>query len=297
MEINWLVLALLGTSSFAIASILDKLILSSYARRAETYVVLQVIMQQILFLPLALVFGVNFIYPASMLALLAGVVQVVPTIYYLKAVQMEEVSRVSSLENLYCVFVFAGEALLFGVVLDLDQYLGGFALLAGAFLMSFKGRRGGNSFTPCLLYLLSYWLMTAAFCVSEKALLPALPETQILIWSSFGNTLAALPLLCQSGIRREVHSFPGLGSAAMLSLAMEEMMHMMGSILGIFSCSWGSATEACSVGLLQPLITLLILLALSRLTPGLVGENLSGSQLALKLSSVLIMGAGLILMA
>lgn len=98
---SWLVFALAATALFSLAGVLDKYLLSSHARDSKSYLVCQILIQQMICIPVLWLMKVDFIYPASALALLAGMLQVIPALCYLKAVQMEEISRVNALEYLY----------------------------------------------------------------------------------------------------------------------------------------------------------------------------------------------------
>ncbi|MCX9011037.1 MAG: EamA family transporter [Candidatus Methanoperedens sp.] len=111
---DWLTFSLIGTSSLAATGILDKFILSRYIRNSAAYLIFLILVQQ-LFTILILAFrGVEFVYPASLLAVIAGSFQVVLWVSYLRALQVEEVSRVMPLVFVYPLFVFIASALLLG---------------------------------------------------------------------------------------------------------------------------------------------------------------------------------------
>ena len=102
---DWLSFALLGTLFFSAAGVLDKLMLNSYAGSSKGLIVCQALAQQLFTIPIILIIGVNFIYPQSIWALIAGSFQILPTLFYFKAMQVEEVSKVAALEYVYPVFV------------------------------------------------------------------------------------------------------------------------------------------------------------------------------------------------
>ncbi|HPT36704.1 MAG TPA: EamA family transporter, partial [Methanothrix sp.] len=135
---EWLTLAFLGTVFFSVAGVLDKYLLSSYADDSNSYIVCQVLASQIFTIPVILITGANLVYPQSLIALLFGILQVLPSIYYMKALQIEEASKVSALEYVYPLFVFVGSVILLGEVLEIRHCAGGLLLLVGTILLSYN---------------------------------------------------------------------------------------------------------------------------------------------------------------
>ena len=69
---DWMSFALMGTLFFSAAGVLDKLMLNSYAGSSKGLIVCQALAQQLFTIPIILIIGVNFIYPQSIWALIAG---------------------------------------------------------------------------------------------------------------------------------------------------------------------------------------------------------------------------------
>ncbi len=116
-------------------------------------------------MPVFIFAGIEFVYPASLFAILLGAIQVIPSIYYLKAMQTEEVSRVTSLEYLYLIPVFLGAAVLLGETLTLKHYVGGFLLTSSVLLISY--RFGSNDISkgisPAMKQFYIYWAFMALY--------------------------------------------------------------------------------------------------------------------------------------
>ena len=60
---SWLILALMSTISFAASGILDKFILNNYSANSKSYIICQILVQQIFVIPIFLFAGVEFTYP------------------------------------------------------------------------------------------------------------------------------------------------------------------------------------------------------------------------------------------
>lgn len=281
---DWLIFAFLGTVFFSGAGVLDKLLLSNCTNDSKAYIVCQVLVQQLFIIPVLLLVGVEFTYPESIIALLFGCLQVLPSFFYMKALQTEEASKVSALEYVYPLFVFIGSIFLFGEILSLKCCAGGLLLILGTLLISYNKEHGrsdglnGNSkymlrsimaLSPAIRPFMSYWILTAIYYLSLKYLLKSIDEWDLYIWSSLGTLMMVIPLMAIRSIREEVKSFFGRGSFAVGALISEEVFQFLGLIFSIFAYAIGSVTLVSSVGALQPILTVILILVLGALAPKL----------------------------
>lgn len=102
----WLTLALFGTVSFTLAGLLDKLVLDRYLPEPKLYLVCQVLAQQIFVLTAFAFIKPAFVFPDTLLAIALGCLQVIPTVYFLRAIQEDELLQRTSLEYFYVIFIF-----------------------------------------------------------------------------------------------------------------------------------------------------------------------------------------------
>lgn len=280
MGLEWIVFAFLSTVFFSAAGLLDKLLLSSYANDSKAYIVCQILIQQIFTLPVIAIVGMDFIYPESLYAVIFGCLQVLPSFYYMRAMQIEEASKVTALEYVYPLFVFIGSVLLLGEVLEMKQCAGVLMLLAGTLLISYRnnGSKGSKhqagilALSPAIKPFLSYWIMTALYYLSMKYLLISIDEWHLYTWSSLGSLVAIMPLIIVHSTRLEVMNFFGRGNHAIGALISEEAFQFMGTISSIFAYAIGSVSLVSSVGALQPILTVLLILALGSFAPRLTSE-------------------------
>jgi uncharacterized membrane protein len=282
--LEWLTFAFLGTIFFSVAGLLDKFLLSSYTDDSNAYIVCQVLASQLFTIPVFLIAGADFVYPQSLIALLFGSLQVFPCFSYMKAIKIEEISKVTALEYVYPLFVFIGSVLLLGEVMEPKHCVGGLLLLVGTLLVSYK-RNGSDciglysnslnskpflsALSPAIKPFLSYWVLTAVYYLSLKYLLISIDEWDLYIWSSLGSLMVILPLLGISSIRSEVKSFFSQGGLAVGTLISEETFQFLGIIFSLFAYAIGSVTLVSSVEALQPIMTVLLILGLGVLMPKL----------------------------
>jgi len=314
--LEWFAFAFVGTIFFSVAGILDKFLLCSYTDNSNAYIICQVLASQLFTIPVFFIAGADFVYPQSLIALLFGSLQVFPCYFYMKALKVEEISTVTALEYVYPLFVFIGSALLLGEVLELKHCAGGLLLLAGALLISYKKNTSNHSdlnsnrsnsnrlnikpflsaLSPAIKPFLSYWVLTTLYYLSLKYLLISIDEWNLYIWSSLGSLIAVLPFMGISSIRSEVKTFFGQGGYAVGALISEETFQFLGIIFSFFAYAIGSVTLVSSVGALQPIMTMLLILGLGVLVPKLakvMNEKTDWSSLKQKGISFVIVAIGI----
>ncbi len=295
---------------------MDKFLLSSYTNDSNAYIVCQVLASQLFTIPVFLIAGANFVYPQSLIALLFGSLQVLPCFFYMKALKIEEISTVAALEYAYPLFVFIGSALLLGEVLEIKHYVGGLLLLVGTLLISYKKNRSDTSdlysersnsyssnskqflsvLSPAIKPFLSYWVLTAIYYLSLKYLLISINEWNLYIWSSLGSMIVVLPLMSITSIRSEVKNFFSQGGLAVGALISEETFQFLGIIFSLFAYAIGSVTLVSSVGALQPIVTVLLILVLGFFMPEiakLMNEKTDWSSLKQKGISFVVVAIGI----
>ena len=290
LELEWFTFALMGMIFYSIAGLLDKYLLNCYASDSNAYIVCQILASQVFTIPVFLISGADFVYPHSLLALLFGSLQVFPCFFYMKALKTEEISKVSALEYVYPLFVFIGSALLLGEVLEIRHCAGGLLLLVGTLIISYRKNSSNkndfhsddlsndglisklfgrviNDLSPAIRPFLSYWVLTGIYYLSLKYLLITLDEWSLFIWSSLGSLIAILPLMAISSIRSEVKDFFSSNGRTVGALISEETFQFLGIIFTIFAYAMGSASLVSSIGALQPIMTVLLVLGLGVLAP------------------------------
>jgi transporter family protein len=295
--VDWLVFALIGTIFFSAAGVLDKLLLSSYACDSKAYIVCQVLAQQIFTIPILVIMGIDFVYPESAMAMALGALQLLPSVFYLRAVQVEEASRVAALEYFYPVFVFLGAFIFLGESLAPKHCIGGLLLIISVLLISYrhkgKGSFGISAISPALRPFITYWISMAIYCIALKCLLASMDEWQLYAWSSLGSLMTALPLLLNHSVRGEVLGFFESGTSAVGTLISEETFMFLGIIFSIFAYALGSVALVTSVGALQPMLTLILVVALGLFLPGRVKEELDRNSLVQKGLSFVVVVIGI----
>lgn len=256
-------------------------------------------MQQILIVAIPAYLGWGFVYPQTLYALAAGGCQVVLWAAYLLALQVEETSKVAAMVYVFPVFVFLGAFLFLGETLAAKDYAGGALLVCSAILISYRPTQGGRPaiISPALKYMAVFWVFTAAYALAAKYLLAFMNEWHLILWSSLGSLLAVLPLLGRESVRKEFAAYFRGGPFLLLALLADEVFDFLGRGAFIFAYAAGSVALVSSVAALQPFITLVYVILLGLLIPGILQEELDRKTIALKTVAILLIVVGVYLVS
>lgn len=283
----------------AVTGVADKFIMSKYVRNPLAYLVTLVILQQIFVVPIIVYAGWSFVYPQSIYALAAGCAQVILWAAYLRALQLEETSRVAALVYVFPVFVFLGSFIFLGEILTAEDYAGGILLVSSAFLVSYRPAKKGKSvvFSPALKFMAIFWVFTAAYALVAKYLLAFMNEWHLIMWSSLGSFIMVLPLLGSAKIRLESVKYFRISPYIFSILVLEEVFDFLGRGAFIFAYASGSVALVSSVSSLQPFFTLFYVVLLGLLVPGIMPEEMGRKTIALKIAAILLIVAGVYLVS
>lgn len=301
---------MLGAAFLAVTGIIDKVILEKYVRSPLAYLVVLVVLQQIFIIPIPIYAGLDFVYPQSLYALALGGAQVILWAAYLRALQVEETSRVAALVYVFPVFVFLGEFFLLGEILREKDYVGGALLVLSAFLISYHpanispanmhspiAHSTPTMFSPALKYMTIFWIFTAIYVLASKYLLLFMDEWHVIFWSSLGSLAAVLPLLGRKEIYSEVKGYFRGGRILLYALVADEIFDLMGRGAFIFAYAVGSVSLVSSVSALQPFITLVYVIALGLFYPGILSEEMDRRTISIKTIAIILIASGIYLIS
>ena len=300
---DWFAFSIAGAACLAVTGIIDKFYLGRYVHNILAYLFVLVVIQQVFLLPVLAYAGLAFIYPQSLYALSIGVVQVILWAAYLRALKVEETSRIAGQVYVFPVFVFLGEFFLLGETLRHSDYVGGALLVAAALLISYHpasnpGSGGGRGrISPALKYMAVFWVFTAAYSLASKYLLDYMIEWHLIVWSSLGSLIAVFILLARGEVRREVGGYFRSGPRLLSILFLNELFDFLGRGAFIFGYALGSVALVSSVSALQPFITLIYVLILGVLVPGALVEEMNGRTIGMKIAATVLIVAGVYLVS
>jgi len=188
---TWLIIVILAHLFYALVFIIDKYILS----RPLPHPIVYSFYVGILSILILVLIPFGFYFPSFkeiVLVVLAGIAQVAGWIYFYKALNMGEVSRIVPFVGAFIgIFTLILSIFLIGEVLTLKQVLAIIFLISGSLVISVKKEVFGKAFRLALLGALFF----AVFWVITKYIFLDTSFISGLIWIRTGVALIALCLL------------------------------------------------------------------------------------------------------
>lgn len=133
----WAIFSILAAICWAIVNIVDKYILTKWVRQPIIPVIILGVVGLIASAIVYFIYGFSYLsYFNILLALVAGIFYILMSIFYFKAVKIEEVSRVSPLFYLSPLFILIFAAIFLGEIFTPLKYLGISLLTVGAILIT-----------------------------------------------------------------------------------------------------------------------------------------------------------------
>ncbi len=209
--------------------------------------------------------------------------------------KLEEVSRCSAIIHTFPVFVAIMGALFLGETLSPGQWAGIMAVVAGAFLISVWGSRGGLAinFNRALPILLGASLLTALGMVLGKQALAELPVWLVFSMRNYGMGLVFI-ILWRPGAWRDLLASLRDWRTALLLLMAEFILAPFAVWLNVAAISLGPVSLVSTITGTRPLFVFLFsTLCSTRLFP-LLDEPLAVDTLLVKLLAISMVLAGIV---
>jgi drug/metabolite transporter (DMT)-like permease len=293
----WVSLAIFAHFCWAIVNIGDK------------YFVTNRLKDPLVFLWWTFLFGATFVVsipfvhffvpPAGQLAWLvvAGACYFFGSIFYVKAVAIEEITRINIWWGMIPVFTLAMAWLAIGERLNAAQIFAFGLLIGGALIASL--RFGIQKFVIAR----AFWLMACAgvlyagYGVIFRSLTQELSFLVAFIWSNIFTTLLAFSFFASKKFRR---SFRSPGNAVHGELGRKifalSLVDSLGVLFNVWALSLGPAALVFAMEGFQALFVFGLAIVISVKNPLLLREELDRRNVALKIIALVFMMAGIAVM-
>lgn len=291
---SWILFSVLAALTWAVVNTVDKYILTKYVRKPIIPVMILGVIGLIASFLIYLFRGfADLSYSNMFLCFLAGIFYILMSIFYFKAVKIEEVSRVVPLFYLSPLFVLLFATIFLGEIFTPLKYLGIFMLVIGAILISSR-----NLLKISLRK--AFWFMTistfsiAIYYVLLKYLLNFADFWTIFSYIRIGTIFALIPMF--------YFYFPNLlstvkehGKGVVGIISANETLNLMGVLFSVIAVSIGYVTLVKALSSIQPFFVLLFTVILSIFYPKILKEKITKSIVLLKLFAIILMFVGMIL--
>jgi len=287
----WVVFAILATLLGSIINIIDKFVVTKWVR--EPIIPLG-IMGFVGAFSSILIFVIRGVSPLSYLSIImtlsTGVIYVLGTLFYLKALKLGEVSRIIPLFYLSPVFTLILAGLFLNEVFSVVKYIGIISIVIGAVLISikkFERIKITKAFWLMILASLSY----AIYGVLTRYLLNFADYWTIFGYSRIGGLLITVPIfaLYYSELRYSVSKY---GKKVVGLITTNETINIIAVFLITIAISLGTATLVNSLVSIQPLFVLIFAFAITKIHPQALQEEINKKAMIIKLISIILIVTG-----
>jgi len=286
----WIVLSVLAGMFWAVVNIVDKFTVTKWVRNPLSPVVITSVIGAIAALLIWSVHGLSELSAVNVaLSLACGLFYILACVFYMKALKIEEVSRVIPLWYLQALFTMVLAAAFLGEALTTVKYAGVVMLVVGA--MAISSKKLSFRLNKMLLLMLLADLAMAANAVISKYLLGFADFWTVFSYTRLGALLAAVPIFFFAipDLRRMVREH---GRISIGVNALSSSLNLSGVLLLTIATAIGSVTLVNALSGVQQLFVLAFTVMLSVLYPRIMKEETDRRTVLAKLAAITVMLAG-----
>ncbi len=291
---DWFIFALLAALFWSTNNTLYKILLEKKFKNLFSFAIFLILFDTAFVVCVLLTKQISFLYPYSLLMIGEGVMSVAGYWFFCKAVQKEEISRVTSLIQMVPIFVAILSAVFLKEILSAQQYAGIILIVIAAVLISQKKIKSVRILSPAFKFILVFVLNLAISAIINKYVLNFIDYWSTFVWFGVGTFSAILFLISLPKIRRDfVKDVRNLDKKTILSSFSTETVWFLGMLSELIAFSTGPAPLVSSVVALQPFLVLLLAIALSVFKPKILKEELTRSTITTKLIAIFLIFIGI----
>ncbi|MBI4427211.1 MAG: DMT family transporter [Candidatus Magasanikbacteria bacterium] len=291
----WVFLAISAHLVWALVNLLDRYVMEKRLKEPFFYTVVILIfdgLASLLFLPFIAFHWIG--WTAVVGALFAGIVFILGTIFFSRAIQIEEASRVNILWVFIPIFDFIFGWLLLGEKLAGKQLLAFIILLSGSLIACLHWRGGKWKFSRAFILMLISCLFYSGYDIIIRYFTRSAPFSLLYFIASFSMLFWLVPILSTKKFRQKYQSeFKYFN----LSLAVIAVFVSFFSGLGLFlntrAISLGPVSLVSALEGFQMIFVFVIAALLTIFVPQIMKEEFDRKNLVLKLMALVLMLGGI----
>lgn len=290
----WIFFSILAALCWAIVYIIDKCVLTKWARSPFIPMVMLGIVGLISSIVIFYVHGFSFLPKFYIfLTLITGVIWGIQNIFYFKALKIGEVSRVIPLFYFSPLFVLIFAGIFLGEVFTPLKYLGIFLLITGAILISSKG------FTKINFDKASWWMILSALGLSIyyiliKYLLNFTDYWTIFAYMRIGATIGLIPIF-YIYFPEFIAMVRKHGKKVIIAMSTTEILNLMAVLFISIAASVGYIGLVNALSTLDSFFVLLFVVILSKFFPSILREETNRALIVQKTIAIVLMFIGVMI--
>lgn len=290
----WVFFALMGPFLWAIGNVLNKIIRTKHVDCTVSYTIF-IGFSSLLSLAVIPFYGLDIPNIAlTSLCILAGMLQAVGCILYIKTLSFEEVSRVIPLFRFVAIFVLIFATVFLGETLTTGSYIAFFMLITGGFLIAVKKAEGVFRLSKAFYLIILSSLFYATADVLVKYISGYVHFSTYFVLTRLGFWIVSLVLLLIYYNRFKL-ILAVMNRKTFAVIALTEVLGLVGLFSAFYAISIAPISLINAVESFQPLFVFAIASLLSFKFPSILKEELTWKTLLIKGFSIVVMISGLLI--
>jgi len=296
---DWLIFAILSYLFWAFCNITSKVLLTNYVKNIFVYTIFIGFAG---LLPLLLIPFKNLTIPNTQLliiTLITGMLYIYALMPYLKALSVEEVSRVIPLWRFTPLFVLIFSIGFVGEQLSFFEIIAFFLFLLGGFLISVQKLKETFKISKAFYFILFSSFLFGIYHTLTKFVYLNQSYYDGFILIRIGSFISALSILLIKKYRISlIDTFSFISNKTKGAILFYEILNLIGLAFFNFAVSIGSVSLVSASAGIQSIFVLLLASILSLKFPQILKEEISTKILLQKLIAIIliIVGAGMIVL-
>jgi len=290
---SWILFSILAAVCWSVVNVVDKYILTKWVKEP---IVPVMILGFVGLMSSFIIFFINGFVQLSyyhiLLAIIGGVFYMFMNILYFKAVKIEEISRVIPLFYLTPLFVLVLATIFLKEIFTPIKYMGIILLVIGAILISMK--KFQISFGKAFWFMIIASFSLSIYSVLIKYLLNFADFWTIFAYLRIGVFIALIPFL-YSNFRHLISTVRENGIKVVFIIGFNESLNLFAVLLFTLASSIGFVTLVNAIASVQPFFVLLFAVIFSIFYPQTLKEEINKSTMFIKLTAIVLIFIGSLL--
>lgn len=294
--INWIYFAIIAQVIWAFCSVIDKVVISKgFIKSPFVYAVLNGAMNVLLIFLLPFVGFEPLKITDFIIALFAGIAISASVIFYYKAVNYDEISRIKIMFQIEPVLTLLFSFLFLGDFLTKGQLAGFLFLIAGGLVVSYKPGNARFSLSKAFYYILLSLLLSSLYFVSAKYIFSVTSFWSGFLWLRLTSSSAILVLFAPATRKDFVETFRIIPNKIRGLLGFKMIIDFSAFIFSNLAILYGPIALVTAVNdSISPFLVFLIATFISIYLPKTLKEEISKKAILTKLSALVFIIIGII---
>ena len=293
---SWIYFVLVAELIWAFTSLFDKILLSKGQIKSPfVFIVFNGLMNVLLILLLPFLDFEPLKIFDLLVVLLAGLLLSAGVIFYYKAVQHEEISRVLMLWQLIPIFVLIMSFLFLNEELTKNNFIGFLFLLAAGMIVLYKKINGSLELSKAFYYMIGSTLLISTYYVMSKYIYKVTSFWSAFMWLRLA-AFAGLFVLFIPSIRKQlIGTVKNMKSSMKALLGFKMVIDFSAFIFLGYAILNGPISLVSALGSASaPVFIFIITLFTSIYLPHIVKEEISKKSILTKISAIILIIIGIV---